>query len=81
MQWWHVVGRLIVVDCRFGSLYPWIYTSSLCPVCVQGWKYDGFQKYLGDKAKAAEHTEIFTRIQMDLLNAQLLRCAAVLFGK
>jgi hypothetical protein len=44
--------------------------------CFQGWKPDGFEKYLlGDNA--AVHTEIFTRIEMDLLNTQLLRSVAV----
>jgi len=39
----------------------------------QGWKASGFEKnLLGEKAH--EHTALFTRIEMDLLNAQLLRC-------
>ena len=44
--------------------------------CFQGWKPEEFAKYLSPD-KAAEHTEIFTRIEMDLLNTQLLRSVAV----
>ena len=43
----------------------------------QGWKPDGFEKaLLGEKAH--EHTALFTRIEMDLLNSQVLRCARTL---
>jgi hypothetical protein len=42
---------------------------------MQGWKPDGFETYLLSD-KATEHQEIFTRIEMDLLNNELLRCGA-----
>ena len=43
----------------------------------QGWKPDGFEKaLLGEKAH--EHTALFTRIEMDLLNSHVLRCARTL---
>ena len=68
----NVSGSLPVEMCIFDD-FLLSYLSTRPCAGGQGWKSGDFEKKLRDPAKRQEHITLFQRIEMDLLNAQLLR--------